>query len=204
MIFVPRLEWGARPSKRAPTPWDGYVGVAGHYVGPGLGWPWAHGQCAGIVRSIQATHLANTAEDYNDIAYSLLVCGHGYVFEGRGRGVLQAGNGNTAVNRSHYSICVLIGEGDAFADLAKTAFVDAAEWLGVAGGSWKGHRDFISTSCPGIPIYDWIRAGHPRPGPVIPPPPPPPPTPVPPPTPPVPAADPYQLGGRTALVTLAI
>lgn len=187
MMLVTRAEWGAAPPKGPPVPWDGYRAPAAHYVGPNMGWPWEHARCAGIVRGIQRDHLTNRNASYNDIAYTALACGHGYVFEGRGPRVLQGANGTSAANRTYYSICVLIGADDAFTDPAKEAFVDAAEWLGVAGGGWRGHRDFVATSCPGGPIYEWVHTGHARPGSVV----------V-----PVPSPDPFQLRGRMALVTL--
>lgn len=164
MIPVSRDEWGARPPKNTPRPWSGYTGIAVHYVGDRMGWPWDHDLCAGKVRNIQRGHLNHPKENYNDIAYSMLVCGHGHVFVGRGPDVLQGANGTTAGNRSHYSICVLIGDGDTFTPEAMDAVNDTAEFLGTAGGDWKGHKDFVSTSCPGTALHPWVRSGHPRSG----------------------------------------
>jgi hypothetical protein len=164
MILVSRDEWGALPPKQAPTPWSDYSGIAVHYVGDRMGWPWAHSLCAGKVRGIQVDHLNHATEHYNDIAYSMLVCGHGHVFVGRGPTVLQGANGTTAANHSHYSICVLIGDDDVFTPEAMDAVNDAAEFLGKAGGEWKGHQDFVSTSCPGTAVHPWVHSGHPRSG----------------------------------------
>jgi hypothetical protein len=51
--------------------------------------------------------------------------------------------------------------------------LDAIEYLRAEGGAGreiKGHRDGYATSCPGEPLYRWVRAGAPRPGGTAPPP----------------------------------
>jgi hypothetical protein len=159
MNLVTRGEWGAR-APNATTPIGSAVrGVAIHWEGPHMGWPWPHSECAGKVRSIQAFHM--DTRGWNDIAYNCIVCGHGYVFEGRGQGLRSAANGDATVNSTHYAICDLAGEGDDFTPEAQTGINDAAQWLGQADGEWVGHRDLTQTACPGDTIYNWVHNGHP-------------------------------------------
>lgn len=90
MRFVSRAGWDARP----PTePWDPVPsnrGVKVHYLGaPFVGLE--HWQCDGHVRSVQNMHMDNRG--YRDIGYNLIVCQHGYVYDGRGKNALCAANG---------------------------------------------------------------------------------------------------------------
>ncbi len=172
MQFISRDQWGARPPKDDFTYVDSTQGVKVHYEGtevpPGLAASDAHGQCAGRMRDLQASHQANTQEKYIDLAYSAVVCPHGYVFEGRGVHHLQAANG-PGLNRQHYSVCAMLGdEGLTEPTTAQLNGVrDAIEWLqsaGNAGGEIKGHKDGYATDCPGEPLYRWVQAGAPRPG----------------------------------------
>ncbi|MFF5451890.1 peptidoglycan recognition family protein [Streptomyces sp. NPDC012950] len=143
-------------------------GVKVHY----LGTPYSsrpHSQCAAYVRSIRASHLANTKENYSDIAYNHLVCEHGDVYEGRGPHHRTGANGNATLNSQDYAVCALLGSSglteptdamlhgirDAIEDLRRNG--DAGDWIG-------GHRDGHPTSCPGDPLYAWVRRGAPRPG----------------------------------------
>lgn len=158
--FVSRSAWGARPP-RGITGSSMARGVAVHWEGPTMGWPWPHSQCAARVRGIQAFHM--DSRGWADIAYNDLVCGHGYVFEGRGPDVRNAANGgNGNDNATHMAICYIGGEGDEFTAAARDAINDAAEHLGVAGGDWRPHRYFTETACPGDVIAAWVAAGHPR------------------------------------------
>jgi len=163
MKFVSRAEWGARwaSSSTSITP----VGVAVHWEGPHMGTP-THDRCAGIVRGFQAFHMDTNG--WADIAYSAVVCPHGYVFEGRGRGHRTAANGSNDGNQRFYAVCFMGGEGDVFTDEARDGINDAIDWLG--GGQITGHRDHTDTACPGDEIYAWVQAGHPRSGVTEPPP----------------------------------
>ena len=157
MNFVSRSDWGAPPTQTSTniTP----VGVLVHWVGPSMGTP-NHGDCADRVRGIRSYHI--NGNGWADIAYSALVCPHGYVFEGRGKGRRTAANGTNDGNQRFYAVCYLGGQGDDFTDDAKNGINDAIDWLG--GGEVGGHRDATSTSCPGGVIYSWVEAGHPRAG----------------------------------------
>ena len=167
MLFVRRSEWGAPVSSAAA-----YIastrGVKVHY----LGTPYSsrtHDKCDDYVRAVRASHLANTAENYSDIAYNMLVCEHGYVFEGRGAHKRTGANGNATLNSQHYAVCALLGSSGLTqpTDAMLNGIRDAIEYLrehGDAGSEIKGHRDGYATSCPGQPLYNWVLKGAPRPG----------------------------------------
>ncbi len=118
----------------------------------------AHGDCAGRMKSIQNYHM--DTQKWADIAYNFVVCPHGYVFEGRGVGKRSAANGDYDSNSASYAICYLSGEGDAFTAEAKTAINEAALLLVPAGPIWKRHRDWVATACPGDEISAWVSSGH--------------------------------------------
>lgn len=160
MKFVSASEWGANPSKDATEdshPIGSTLGVTLHWEGPRMG-TFRHDQCAAKVRGIEAHH--EYGRGWGDVAYSALVCPHGYVFEGRGVGVRSAANGDTQSNEDWYAVCYLGGEGDGLTGDGKQAFRDAVAWLredGDAGPRVNGHRDHKATACPGDDIYDFIR-----------------------------------------------
>ena len=166
MKFVPRSEWGAKnPTGRTSAP--GMTrGVGVHWLGPGSSRS-DHSQCAGQVREIQAFHMG-PQRGWAAEAYNAFACRHGYVFEGRGPKVRNAANGGGTragvdANAGWASVCYLEGtDGPGLTPEGQDAINDAAEWLGVATGEWLGHRDFLSTECPGDRIYRWVHAGHPR------------------------------------------
>ncbi|WP_328620819.1 peptidoglycan-binding protein [Streptomyces sp. NBC_00354] len=171
--FISRAQWGARPSRYKLAYIADTRGVKVHYEGtfvpPSLAAADAHGQCAARVRSIQASHLADDDEDYSDIAYNLLVCPHGSVFEGRGAHRKTGANGTAALNSQHYAVCALLGSAGLTepTDAQLAGLRDAIDYLraeGDAGPEIKGHRDGHPTACPGGPLYAWVQRGAPRPG----------------------------------------
>lgn len=166
MHFVTRKEWGARaprgPHTRLPTA----RGVKVHYEGSTVptGLLTDHTKCVTTVRQIQAFHM--DANGWNDIAYNLLVCCHGYVFEGRGARILSAANG-PGLNSGHYAVCALLGVKGLTSPTPEMlhGILDAIAYLRArgAGHEIKGHRDGYATSCPGPVLYAWIRKGCPAP-----------------------------------------
>ncbi len=160
MQFVSSAEWGANQSKDATRdshPIGTTLGVTLHWEGPHMG-PFDHSDCAAKVRGIERFH--EYGRGWGDIAYNLLVCPHGYVYEGRGAGVRSAANGDTQTNADWYAVCYLGGEGDGFTAAGKHGMVDAVHYLrkhGNAGPRVNGHRDHKSTSCPGDAIYRWLK-----------------------------------------------
>ncbi|MEU1496042.1 peptidoglycan-binding protein [Streptomyces sp. NPDC005732] len=172
MKLVTRAAWGARPSRYALAYIASTQGVKIHYEGAyvakSLAGADAHGACAGHMRDIQASHLANVAEDYSDIAYNAVVCPHGYVFEGRGLHKKTGANGNQPLNIKDYAVCAMVGSSGLVqpTDAQLDGLVDAVQWLrsgGAAGKEILGHRDGYATLCPGGPLYAWVQAGAHRP-----------------------------------------
>ncbi|MCF3960597.1 peptidoglycan-binding protein [Streptomyces fuscigenes] len=167
MKFIQREDWGAPATSPAAYLASAH-GVKIHYLGA----PYssrAHGSCPAYVRGIRAEHLANTVENYVDIAYSAVVCEHGYVYEGRGAHKRTGANGNQDLNVRDYAVCALLGDSGLTKppDAMLSGLRDAIEWLRQDGaaGSWiGGHRDGYATLCPGDPLYAWVEDGAPRPG----------------------------------------
>lgn len=164
MRLVKRSAWGARYGRGGTNITPARGGVAVHYEGGGKLTGRPHSQCAGRVRAIERFHVETNG--WAGIAYTYLVCEHGYVYEGRGLGHRTAANGTTASNQNYYAVCALIGDKDPATDTLTTAMRDAIDYLRAhgAGSSIKGHRQFLSTSCPGTALYAWVRSGAPRPG----------------------------------------
>src|SRR6478609_8591087 len=106
MKLITRTQLGFPPSA-APLQ-TGQIGVKVHYEGTPV--PKVdHSKCAGRWTAIRNSHLANTKENYSDVAYNFAVCQHGYVLEGRGIGRRTGANGNQELNRKHYAVLVMIG-----------------------------------------------------------------------------------------------
>ncbi|MFI1015522.1 peptidoglycan recognition family protein [Streptomyces sp. NPDC020965] len=175
MKLVRRSGWGA-PATSAAAYMASARGVKVHYLGS----PYAsrgHQLCDDYVRKIRAEHLANPTENYSDIAYNMLVCEHGTVYEGRGAHKRTGANGNAALNRQDYAVCALLGSSGLTepTDAMLNGIRDAIEYLRREGdaGNWiGGHRDGYATACPGNPLYAWVQRGAPRPSPGKPPAPP--------------------------------
>lgn len=165
MRFVTRAGWGAKPprSRVAASP---SLGSTLHYEGPRMG-DFPHTSCAPKVRGIQSFHMAPVADGgrgWSDIAYTAVVCPHGWTFEGRWVGVRNGANGTNPGNRDAYAVCSLMGAGDPvpvvmLAELAEVfAYLDRD---GGAGSKLNGHRDWKPTACPGEELYrhlDELRA----------------------------------------------
>lgn len=165
MKLITRKDLGWPPS--AAALWDKQKGTKIHYEGtrvPSV----THDKCAGRWTAIRDSHLANTQENYSDIAYSMGVCQHGYVYEGRGPGRKTGANGNRELNEGHYAVLVMIGSsGDtqpSKAAVAATREVIAYLREHGAGNEIKGHRDGFATSCPGEPLYALVKSGALEPG----------------------------------------
>ncbi|GGS49733.1 N-acetylmuramoyl-L-alanine amidase [Planobispora rosea] len=166
--LVSRREWGARSPRGSYSSLTSTRGVKIHYTGgrvdPGI--VNDHARCVKLVKSIQSHHMDGNG--WVDIGYSMIACPHRKVFVGRGPKRLPAANG-AGLNSAHYAVLGLVGSSGLVQpnDAMLHAILDAVEYLrdrGGAGREIKGHRDGYSTSCPGDPLYAWIRRGAPRPG----------------------------------------
>lgn len=165
MKLVTRTEWGA-PSTSPAALLPSARGVKIHYLGAAYT-SREHTACDDYVRGVRAAHLANEKEDWVDIAYTALVCEHGYVYEGRGLHKRSGANGNADLNGLDYAVCALLGDEGLTepTDAMLDGLVDAIEWLRRAGGAGTyvgGHKDGWATDCPGDPLYAWIGRGAPR------------------------------------------
>lgn len=167
MKLVTRAMLGWPPSG-APTQTT-TKGVKVHYEGTPVSTRLLtdHDACISEWKAIRASHLANTAENYSDVAYNYAACPHGYLLEGRGIGKRTGANGNQTLNIAHYAIVGLVGSSGLTepTDGMLTAIRDGIDLLRQhgAGSEIKGHRDGYATACPGGPLYAWVQKGAPRP-----------------------------------------
>ncbi|THA25919.1 peptidoglycan-binding domain-containing protein [Streptomyces sp. RKND-216] len=167
--FVTRAQWGARPPRSTSgniTPQNG--GVTVHHVGGSKVAASSHSSCAGQVRGHQNHHMDGNG--WSDIAYSHLVCVHGYVFEGRGENVRTAANGTTSGNQNWYAVCGLVGGSSSNYDSITSGLIDAFHHAitrlrnqGGAAGAVNGHQDHKATACPGN-LYPLVLDGTLNPG----------------------------------------
>ena len=92
---------------------------------------------------------------------SFMACPHGYVIEGRG--LYRAQAAQPGGNTSHYSCTLATGPKDPITPEQINAVRALRQWLmepdTSISGSVSGHRDFISTSCPGDKAYKLVQDG---------------------------------------------
>lgn len=158
--FLTRAQWGARPAVGTGNALNATPdGAVIHWEGPKMG-SRPHSECGAIVRGIQAFHMG-PQRGWADIAYNLLVCEHGVIFEGRGRGKGSAANGTTDSNRRFYAICALVGQGDPQPPALVQGIKDAVALTRSWGtkSAVLGHRDTNQTACPGDALYGMVRSG---------------------------------------------
>lgn len=168
MNLVTRSQWGARsPKTRTFLVTSQQRGTAVHYTGSAAEAKSDHALCDNVVRSIQNFHMDDRG--WADIAYSFLVCIHGYVFEGRGRGIRTAAQGTNDGNDAYHAVCFMGGDLPGRADVTSAglrAIKDAVNhcnaWAGVKGV--RPHSSFHSTECPGDELRAWIAKGMPTGG----------------------------------------
>jgi hypothetical protein len=165
LITRAQLGW---PASAAPTQTT-TKGTKVHYEGTAVSTKLLtdHGACITEWKNIRASHLANTSENYSDVAYNYAACPHGYLLEGRGLRKRTGANGNASLNQAHYAILGLVGSSGLTepTDAMLGAIRDGIELLRQNGAGFeiKGHRDGYATACPGGPLYAWVQKGAPRP-----------------------------------------
>jgi hypothetical protein len=188
MDYVRRASWGAPPTTPAAVMPEAN-GVKIHWLGEKAYRTGEHAHCPAKVRAVRKAHLDHPTEGYVDVAYNLLVCGHGSVYEGRGPGYRSGANGNRTLNTGHYAVCALLGVGETPSPELLGGLRDAIDLLQQfgAGPELLGHRDGYATTCPGDDLENWVKQGAPRPAAPETPAPTPPPVVTPPPPPPAPA-----------------
>jgi N-acetylmuramoyl-L-alanine amidase len=159
--LVSRKQWDARSPKDV-TPLRPTHGVVVHYSASDADERSNHKNCAARVRGIQRFHM--DTKGWTDIAYSFLVCKHGYVFRGRGPHARTAANGTNAGNDGYLAICFLGDDTKGRDDVTskgRQALVDARKHLLSVHPHARetiGHRDLTSTACPGDELYAYIKS----------------------------------------------
>lgn len=168
MKLVTRQEWGAR----SPGDDTSFLaksqqrGTGVHYSGSNADEQSNHANCAARVKSIQKFH--QDGRQWNDIAYSFLVCKHGFVFEGRGLGIRTAANGTNSGNDGYHAVCFLGDDSvnrDDVTDAGRRALREAVElcnsWTSASRKEVRPHSWFKPTECPGDQLRSWIVQGMP-------------------------------------------
>jgi N-acetylmuramoyl-L-alanine amidase len=131
-----------------------------HYTGMDADEQARHENCAGRVRGIQRFHMQ--VRGWLDIAYSHLVCRHGYVFVGRGHGIRTAANGTTQANDHYFAICFLgndtVGRADvtAAARRALSKLIRDYQLRYPRALRVRPHSAFVPTECPGQELKAYI------------------------------------------------
>jgi len=165
LVTRTQLGW---PASAAPTQ-TSTKGVKVHYEGTPVSTRLLadHDACLAEWQAIRKSHLANTTENYSDVAYNYAACPHGYLLEGRGIGKRTGANGNQELNIAHYAIVGLVGDEGLTepTDAMLAAIRDGIDLLrrNGAGTEIRGHRDGYATACPGPALYAWVQKGAPRP-----------------------------------------
>ena len=161
MNYVTRGEWGAR-APRCISDIRHVDTVVVHYSASDADEQANHVNCAGRVRGIQRFHM--DTRGWCDIAYNFLVCKHGYVYEGRGFYNRSAATGND--NNHTLAVCFLGDDTpnrDDVTALGRQAIVQITRAIQTRWSrtmAYKGHRDFMSTSCPGDELYRYVHSAQ--------------------------------------------
>jgi hypothetical protein len=133
-------------------------GIVYHYTAAGSDEQADHRNCAGRVRGVQNYHM--DTKGWADIAYPLLVCKHGYVFEGRG--LTRMGAATLGHNDHTLAVCFLGDDNvnrDDLTPAGRKALLEATRWILASHPRAKkrwGHRDLVQTDCPGDEIFKYI------------------------------------------------
>ena len=174
--IISRSAWGARNNTYCDSPRTGNEtrGVVVHHTAGSNSY--SKSQSAGIVRAVQAYHMKS--RDWCDIGYNFLVDKYGQIFEGRNGGVDKpvrgAHAGDKAVNTYTMGVSMMGTYSSTEPTTAtKDAMVKLIGWrLGTtfhaAKGTYSvgsytlnriaGHRNVVSTACPGQKAYAWLSA----------------------------------------------
>ncbi|WP_082530410.1 SpoIID/LytB domain-containing protein [Aeromicrobium sp. Root344] len=172
--IITRSQWGASSGTSCDSPLTGdrTRGVVVHHTAGSN--TYAKADSAAIVRATQAYHVKGRG--WCDIGYNFLVDKYGQIFEGRrggvDRAVRAAHSGNLEVNTYTMGVSMM-GNYDVTRPSAalKAAMVKLVGWrLGTnyikAKGTYAiggltlnriaGHRNVVSTECPGRYGYAWL------------------------------------------------
>lgn len=158
-----RTAWNARPptSTRTTVDISRRTEFFNHYIGPGspnfAGRP--HSECLTQVRAWQLQHQN---QGWKDIGYNALVCGHARLVEGRG--LEYSGSHCPDHNTTGFGVQFMVAGTEkptpAMYARMRKLYDDLVKLKGGALAK-RGHRDGVSTSCPGDIVYAWVKAGMP-------------------------------------------
>lgn len=148
-----RATFGWPATTAASAPCD--KGLVIHYDGatkPRGVAGWSHERCRQYWQDTRKFHMG-PARGWRDIGYSYGVCPHGTVLEGRGWQREQAAQ--PGGNASWTSVTLMLGEGEDPTAAQVEGVRELRAWLRGKGlgATVRGHRDFVSTSCPGDRLY---------------------------------------------------
>ncbi|MGZ5414460.1 MAG: SpoIID/LytB domain-containing protein [Aeromicrobium sp.] len=174
--IILRSAWGASAGGGCDSPIYGQTtrgAVIHHTAGSNT---YTASESAGIVRATQSYHVKSRG--WCDIGYNFLVDKYGQIFEGRKGGidkpVRAAHSGNGKVNEETMGVS-LMGTFSSVSPTSamKTAVVQLVSWRfsgysvpakgtyslgGVSLNRIAGHRNVVSTECPGNLAYGWLGA----------------------------------------------
>ncbi|MEV7397252.1 peptidoglycan recognition protein [Aeromicrobium sp. NPDC092404] len=172
--IISRSGWGARKNTYCDSPRAGNEtrGIVVHHTAGTNSY--SKSQSPGIVRAVQAYHMKG--RDWCDIGYNFLVDKYGQIFEGRNGGTSVPVRGAHAGVKSVNTYTMGVSMMGTFSSsepssATKSAMVRLIGWrLGTtfhpATGTYKigdrafhriaGHRNVVSTACPGAAAYAWL------------------------------------------------
>ena len=176
--IIKRSSWGAKSGGGCDSPRYGNTtrgAIVHHTAGSNS---YSKGDSASIVRSTQAYHM--NGRDWCDIGYNFLIDKYGQIFEGRAGGIDRpvrgAHAGNGPVNEETMGVSLMGTFTSASPSSAmKSATTDLIAWrfsdFGLkAKGTYSlggktlnriaGHRNVVSTACPGAKVYSWLSASN--------------------------------------------
>jgi hypothetical protein len=174
--IISRASWGAKKNTYCDSPRTGNEtrGIVVHHTAGSNSY--SKSQSKAIVRATQAYHMK--ARDWCDIGYNFLVDRYGQIFEGRNGGVDRAVRGAHAGDKTVNTYTMGVSMMGTFTSsqptaATKDAMVKLIGWrLGTTFhaatgtydvGSYRlnriaGHRNVVSTACPGAAAYKWLSA----------------------------------------------
>jgi hypothetical protein len=148
--------WGATAAGSASC----HLGLVIHYDGSNQGLAGkSHSACRTYWKNTRRFHMG-PSRGWADLGYSFGVCTHGIVMEGRGARRAQAAQpgGNTT-----WTSCTLMtGPSEDPTPAQIEGVRQLRAWLRKTygmGAAVRGHRNFISTSCPGDRAYKLVTNG---------------------------------------------
>lgn len=156
MKIIPRTEWGAKRTPRAPRPIQRVTGFYVHYHGG----PPPTGVGVWVPRNIEAIHLANGWN--NGVGYHFMVDQAGTIYEGRGWD--NIGAHSPPHNTDGLGVYVAIGGDQKPTDAAlasvRALYDEACKKTGrTLYKRWHGYD--YPTACPGPHLIAWVKAGMP-------------------------------------------